>query len=373
MDIIDSENKLSQYTDEHFMNKLNEDLEKIRTEQYSRIRSSFNSNSPIIMSNNNSDSDSDDCFEEGIIFDNNFTQNTNKPPLKKLTFYEVRDSIYKYYETNDTYSNELDILTAYLKCQKQLCMKAEDITHKKLMMCITPAFIGNVTISILSPIIIDYKWSGIFISGLNSIVFMMYFMIYYFKFFQFLQIYRQLIKQYEKLENTMHFTANKFMYIEKTSDKMDFVLTCIKEIEKKITDMKEPMEVIYPDEIKKILPISYHINIFAFIKRIEIYKKNLIVKFKDVKNEIRYIQWKWGESIEQKEKGRLEFIYKIKDKIKNEILHYNNAYTAMEELLNKELNYSETWTTWICIKKRKIQDISNPVLKAYLSTIFSDY
>lgn len=373
LDIIDGENKLSQYTDEHFMNKLNKELAKIRTEQYSRIRSSYNSNSPIIMSNNNSDSDSDDCFEEGILFDNNYiVSGSQKPPLKKLTFREVRDSIYKYYETEDNYSNELDILSSYLKCQKQMCMKAELITHHKLMICAVPAVIGNVSISIFSPMVMYYSWGGACISVLNAMVFVLYFMIYYFEFLNFLQRYQQLTKQYETLENIMHSTANKFVHIEKTSDKMEFVLTHIQEMEKKIADMKGPLEMTYPFEIKKVVPVSYHINIFAFIKRIEIYKKNLIVKFKDVKNEIRYIQWKWGDTVEQKEKGRLEFICKIKDKIKNEILHYNSAYNAMEELLNKEMKQTDTWNTWIYGRQWDIQRVENPVLKAYLSTIFAD-
>ena len=40
-------------------------------------------------------------------------------------------------------------------------------------------------------------------------------------------------------------------------------------------------------------PIISHINIFSFIKKIDHHKKALIVKYKDVKNEIRFIMFQW--------------------------------------------------------------------------------
>jgi hypothetical protein len=358
--------EIMNYTHNHFMNTLNHELENLRDNSRIHRWMENDSNSPINMS---SDSDSDDCFEENITVSPLPTG--YKMPPKKLTFREVRDSIYKYYETEDKYSNELDILITYLKCQKQMCIKADDICHKKLMILLGPAVLGHVSITIFSPIIIQYEWSGIFISGLNAFVFVIYLLTIYFKFIPSIQVYKQLAKQYAVLENNMNFTANKYMNIEKSSEKCEFVLNHMKEMEKKLIDLKHHDVVVYPTEIKQILPIAFHINIFAFIKRIEIYKKNLIVKFKDIKNEIIYIQWKWGNDIEKKEKCRLDFLCEIKEKIKNEILHYNNAYGSMEELINKEIKRGENLCWWVHSKK-KITGIDNPVLKSYLSTIFVD-
>ena len=116
----------------------------------------------------------------------------------------------------------------------------------------------------------------------------------------------------------------------------------------------------------------YHTNIFTFIKRIEIYKKNLIVKFKDIKNEIRFIQWKWtdqGEGV-QKEQLRLDFLFRIKDKIKGEIIHYKNAYGFMNELMIKEMKTAEK--KWFFSLSKRVSSMGNPVVSSYFATIFEN-
>jgi hypothetical protein len=131
--------------------------------------------------------------------------------------------------------------------------------------------------------------------------------------------------------------------------------------------MKE-WDLNIPWECQYLFPILSNINLFTFIKRIEIYKKNLIMKFKDIKNEIRYIQYKWGDSMSQREKSRFHFLCSIKEKIKTEILHYKKAYSEMENFITKEIHISNYWLLWS--KRKNISD--NPVVTSYLSTIFVD-
>lgn len=366
---VDEVKTLIKYTDDHFMNKLNEDLERLRNEQKAFF--SNDSNSPIIMSESNSeceegdaeaevDVEVDDCFEE---------EYSSNKPLKKLTFREVRDSINKYYETDDKYSNELDILSTYLKGQKHLYMKSVSIMDTKMNMLLIPAAAGSAIITIFAPIIQCCKWNGAFISGLNAFVFLLYFFNYYFKFSSSTAIYQQLVKQYERLEHSCD--SNKMVFGQK---KTDVVLENLKDVEKRIADLKETIFIELPWEIKRMFPIIYPIQIFAFIKRMEIYKNNLIIKFKDIKNEIRYIQWKWGETTDQKEKCRLDFLLKIKTKIKSEILHYKNAYGSMEELMAKEIKRTESmciFDIWF-YRYKKIDVGDNPVLISYVSTIFAN-
>ena len=54
--------------------------------------------------------------------------------------------------------------------------------------------------------------------------------------------------------------------------------------------MKEGSNVLIPEYIKTIFPIITHINIFSFIKKTENYKKQLIIQFRDIKNEIKYVR-----------------------------------------------------------------------------------
>jgi hypothetical protein len=151
----------------------------------------------------------------------------------------------------------------------------------------------------------------------------------------------------------------------------------MKKIEKKINEIKENCTIIIPPEVRKMFPIISNLNIFSFIKKIEVYKKNLIVKFKDVKNEILYIKWKWGDSLESKEKSRLEFLYNIKEKIKDEILNYKNAYGSIDEIFIKEIKQADNisfFNIWWCCSSVKQRNITseNPVLKDYLMNIYSD-
>lgn len=90
------------------------------------------------------------------------------------------------------------------------------------------------------------------------------------------------------------------------------------------------------------------------------------MKFKDIKNELRYIQWKWGDNMSPREKSRFHFLCYIKEKIKGEILHYKNAYGEMEIFILKEIQFSDSWF----IKKKYVSE--NPVLISYFSTIFAD-
>lgn len=103
------------------------------------------------------------------------------------------------------------------------------------------------------------------------------------------------------------------------------------------------------------------------------YKRNLILKFKDVKNEIRYIVWKYGTSeMSHRVKTRLEFISGIKIKIKEELLYYKNAYGVMEELFIREIQYSESIGIskyWVNKKKPHLVGL-NPVIDQYLSSIY---
>jgi len=376
---IENETDAIKYTDEHFMNKLFQvrmdsvhkmsDLdgfgEMNEDPTIQQFRFTNHSNSPIFMSNNNSDSDGDGDLENDIpymSFDSPaLVVKKNQP--RRLTFRQVRDSIHKYYESDEKYSDELDILTCYLKCQKQLYIVAMNITQFRLQMIGIPAFICSVSVSIFAPFLYNCRLGGFLVSIINACAVLLYFSIYYFRLLPSMQSYFYISKQYDKLGNSID-------YIDKTREKSaDMIFEIVKEMEKKFADVKEMIPSDIPFDIKYMFPVLYNIPIFSFIKRMEIYKKNLIVKFKDIKNETLYIEWKWGDDMGSKEKNRLEFLYKIKDKIRDQIIHYNNAYACMEELLTREIkngeNCSFLWRNPIFLS-------NNPAVRMYLLAIFAD-
>ena len=329
------------------MNKLNEDLESAYQLRIQKWNDS-GSNSPINMS---SDSDSDDCFEHGPLQkdDNNGDCNI----FKKLTFREVQASIDKYYEDVHSYSNELDVLISYLKGQKHMYAKAVEITVIKMYIVLFPVVLGNIILSVL----LFIEISPMVLLGLNIFVFLFYFINVWSEWGASLWSYRLCINQYE-------------LYIRSLDNKHEQVLDLLYTLENKMREWKEVVNVTVPWECKQMFPIIFRMHFFTFIKRIENYKKNLIMKFKDIKNEIRYIEWKFRENMLPKEVARLNFLYKIKEKIKCEILQHKNAYGCMQELLIKESQSIDCWIRLFFSKRVPTPD--NPAILSYFATVFED-
>lgn len=374
---IEDESRLKQYTDNHFVNKLNNDLEKIRSFQLNHVYHSienlqtYENNSPILLSNENSDNEGEGDEEiENIIEDYHKDSSFG---FKKLTFRDIERSLNQYYNSDDKYSSELDILTTYLKGQKNLFIKSQYITQAKLHFLMIPALIGTSIITVFAPIIQGYSWSGAFISGLNTAVALAMSIIHYLKLESFITSYNHLASQYDRMENLIEFTGNRLSFMENKVEKGRYVLEKMTEIENKMNDMKDTTAIIIPNEIKRIFPVICNVNIFSFIKRIEVYKKNLMMKLKDIKNEIGYIEYKWGSQLNDKQQLRLTYLQQIKSKIKDEIIYYKNAYSSIDELFIKEIQIADQLSIWsIWFYKIKKTTSENPVLKEYLSGIFID-
>ena len=378
---IEDENTLKRYTDNHFVNKLNTDLENIRSFQVNRVYQSienlkaYENNSPILLSNETSDNE-DEYDEDEYEKNGDFHIDCHKGSalvFKKLTFRDIERSLNQYYDSDDKYSSELDILTTYLKGQKNLFIKSQYITQAKLHFLMIPSLIGTAIITVFAPIIQGYNWSGAFISGLNTAVALAMSIIHYLKLESFITSYNHLASQYDRMENLIEFTGNRLSFMENKVEKGEYILEKMTEIENKMNDMKDTTAIIIPNEIKRIFPVICNVNIFSFIKRMEVYKKNLMMKLKDIKNEIGYIEYKWGSQLNEKQQLRLTYLQQIKGKIKDEIIYYKNAYSSIDELFIKEIQTADQLSIWsIWFYKIKKTTSENPVLKDYLSGIFMD-
>jgi hypothetical protein len=361
------ENKTEQY----FIDKLNNSLEHIRKESWNTNPplidniEFLHSNSPV-LSVYNSDEESD-CFDDIHEFQ-------SKTSFQKLTFQDVKRSLDKYYECEDKYINELDLLTIYLNGQKNLYVEAKQLAQFKLNLLIFPCIIGSTVISFFSPFIRGYEWSGIFIASVNAFITCCLSLIHYLKLESLVDSYSQLIQHYDKLESSLQITTSKIFFLEDKKEKNTVLLKNIEEFDTKMNEIKNNINVVIPTELKNLYPIIYHIHIFSFIKRIETYKRNLIMKFKDVKNEINYIVWKYDSNMNQRVKNRLEFISDLKIKLKEELLYYKNAYGVMEELFIQEIKQNEVFglSKYFKKKKKPVLEVNNPVIHNYLNTIFVD-
>jgi hypothetical protein len=342
------------------------------------------SNSPLTISENGSDNDSSNSDHEYQMIRENRIRNQIDSQFKKKRFVEIENSLSKYYDSENKYYDKIDILITFMKGQKTLFMQANFITQKKMYCFMLPVLFISAAMAIFAPIVQQYSWSGGVISGLNVLVTFFVSMIKYMKYESRADNYMLLANQYDRLEMSLEMTSNKVIYIEDEKEKNDIVLEKLNEIEISINELKELYDILIPEELIRHYPILCNVNVFSLIKKMETHRRVLIFKFRDVKNEIRYILYKWknqndddvvsGE--QEKEKGRLFFLYDVKEKIKAELLECSNIYQYVDEMFSKDIKLGGdnlSFLSLYCKSARKIkkEDI-HPILQNYFKFIFED-
>lgn len=256
------------------------------------------------------------------------------------------DILEKYYEYNDNYSNNLDILITYTRCQKSIFLKSGYITEVRSFLLVLPTIVIGIIISIFAPEMTRYAQKDLnIISALNIVMTALISISNYLKLESKAEMFKQLYKQYEKLELSLEMTNNKLLYIDNQHDKNQLVLHKLNDIEIKINEMMEINNVTIPNVIKTSFPIICNINVFSLLKKLENYKKSLHHKFFNIKNEINLILYKWkkGElenklDIEkEKQQKRLLFLYEMKKQLKTEIVQFNEVYSYIDDYFSKEI------------------------------------
>jgi hypothetical protein len=336
----------------------------------------IHSNSPR---NNNSSSDSD---HSGV-------SRVGRHKYHKYTFDEICNSLEFYYNDTNKYSSEMDVLITFIRGQKHLYTQATNLTNFKLYsMYITALFLTSL-VTVMTPFIQTYKWNYIAISTLNATATALISLINYFKLESSASKYTFMANQYESFENSLELSNNKLDFIDIEADKTGLVVNKIKETEFKINEIRELNQTLIPAELKIVFPVITHINIFSFIKKIQDHKRILIIKFKDVKNEINqrlyHIQRQNHNSSHtsihdldpDQAKQRILFLNDTKDRLKDQLIHYRQAYKQLDYLIQKEIQYAEKHTLHIhcaCLfGKPKYRDpdmYSNPVIADYLRVLF---
>ena len=129
------------------------------------------------------------------------------------------------------------------------------------------------------------------------------------------------------------------MFLENNIEQLELTTCKIREIEDKLADVKTKSHMM-PAYLKALFPIIHEVNIFSFVKRVETYKTSLVVRYRDVKNEIRFIRHNGGENKDDK-KTRLRFLLDMKEKIKDEIIQHKNAYGEICGAFAQEIKNAE--------------------------------
>lgn len=326
----------------------------------------------VITTSDNIDVIHDSDSPLTISYHNSDDEGNEHNHFKELSYDQVMKSLDKYYDDNNKYSNELDILITFMKGQKNLYIQSHLLCKRKLHMLMIPAILLSTFLTFLTPFSssCEHNWSVIVIATLNGITTGLITLINYLKLETSTQTFFNSARQFDKLETSLEFVASKLMFMEDENEKSTIVYEQLQEVESKINEMKEWNSLFLPDEIRGLFPIICHMNIFSFIKRIEMNRKSLVERFKDVKNEIRYILYhnNINESVEQSNRihKRLQYLIESKEKMKQRLIHYKNAYSYIDELFTVEIKNARLYSFWRNTKHHGGVNMSNPVVDQYI-------
>ena len=203
-------------------------------------------------------------------------------------------------------------------------------------------------------------------------------------------IYLTISNQYDKLGISVEMSRNQYMFVEDYDERSKMILEKMKDTEKRIMDIQYNYnDIIIPYEVQLVNPIISHINIFSFIKKIELHKKSLIVKYKDIKNEIRYTLYKWekekeqttsDESANKQEADKIQKLINKKEETKIQLAQNSSStvYSYIDNLFVREIQHSERYYTYhsagmyILFSPKALETFTsgNSVVDDYLNFVF---
>ena len=341
-------------------------------------------------SDNDNDNDNDidiDIYDENNKFKNignrerngnsNSNSNSNykkkcQNKFKKLSFKDVEKKILEDYSDipkNKQYSSALDILASYLRGQRLIYMESKFHCEVILNRLMTPSILLSTAVTVLASAMQIYSWAPILISSINGFIAFLLAMINYFKLDAASEAHKISAHQYDKLQSSVEFKSGSvllFRSSEKEHEKVvidvidaidssvkdvdintrldNDMIDILRDVEKKIADIKETNQFIIPKKIRMLYPIIYNTNIFAVIKRIDDYRKKTITDYKNVLNDIRFLhslEIKKNYVLSDEQKYKINRLFNIKRKLIDEIILLQSAYSIIDQIFQQEMLNAE--------------------------------
>ena len=269
--------------------------------------------------------------------------------FKKYSYRDIEQSLVKFYKPAIT---KLDILMIFLNGQKHIYLQSHRITLLKLNLLYFPSMLLTSFTTFFAPFsyIGDIWWGNIALSVINAVILILIGLISYLKLESTSTIFFQLYSEYEKLNLNMEFFYNRLLE-EKTENHNELVQKKNEEVESTVQNLKNYFSIVVPKEIQDLFPILSHVNIFAFIKKIEEERNLLIQEYYQAKNEIRYILHRQKDTRQiaeiNRQNLRINHLLKKKEEIKNSLVEYKAAFSKMEEIVIQEIKYAEQNTHYL--------------------------
>jgi hypothetical protein len=339
---------------------------------------------------------------------------TKRITYKKLTFEEIEHSIQKNYK-NEKLASQLDILITFVKGQKHLYTQSYHITKQKINALVFPSLLLSGSMIVIAPIIQHLSWSGYFLSGINALLTIFTSILNFWNLQIHLNQYNTGANHFDRLETSLIMTRNNIFLVDNVTEKNERILAKIVETETRMMEMKEENGILIPPEIQLQAPIISHLDIFSFIHKIENQMTELMVAYKDTKNEIRYIMYKWkmrdyaelaplaplekhAESFifepttdhhsilenhdyyrsfmniesqiserKEHERNRLQVLLNKKDALKQRILDQYKKYAMIDRVFSDEIQHAETVSYFFSWGRKRNREIE-PIVREFMAT-----
>ena len=323
----------------------------------------------------------------------NLTKVLNKTKhFKKYSKKDIEKTVEKYYNVDDNkFTNELEVLTTYVRGQKNLYIQSKNISQWKLNLLTIPSLLITFFMTVFTPFFHCGQIQTLVTTCSNGFITCLLSLAKYLKLETSTASFFQLANSYDELEISLDLTNSKLIFIsdEDKDSKKDIILNTIKDTEEKIIEIKKKYLLLVPEEIKFLFPIICHMNIFNFIKKMNFQHQNLIEKLKDIKNEINFIHYKFStnenpHNQNKKLEARLDYLCKIKNEVKTELIELKNAYNDLDDLFTKEIKSAEEKLNscgsfyicfWSYIRRNtniNLKNNRNSVIRNYFQYLFSE-